>query len=1176
MSLPNNVQNQQKAGRDSLEVEAEFSEEFKDEPPDFSFFNETSLDEDAFATSSLQLAASAILAVQQQQVPFELATSYFETGNVGNTSSSNDTRNGSHSSLSRSSSVGRPSQPGATAAVAGDRGASHPERHMWTAEETDALVDGCNKYGIGNWKAIINDEVFAAGFNGRTPGDLKDRFRTYFPDAYHELYPNAKTHTSRAVRSKAPDGKSIFEKGKTKERRPFTPAEDEVLKKGYQQHGSHWAKIAKDAVFEGRRKSTDLRDRFRNAFPSLYEQAGYKPRTKLPKKERRQSSSGSFSCHDMMNATTAEWPSDVMQRPDLQARSDTSTSVYSEVVSEHSEHSDEGESSDAVERSHFKDLSEDSLKSKVNPSGLKTTHTMTVPSNGSSSGSSAHNPSIHPPQKSSQHLLKRSNSTKKAVGKIGASLDHLVKSAYSKSSKEASIVNHQQAHLQHILNHQQQVHQQMQRDTMQENIASSLSQQRPPFNQSMSAGWVPRPAWITGSTTNDSTLVNMELDQMDELMNNHSASELLNSDGDRNIAAAATTMPAQSIDPTEEMDAMSIDQGTLVGTNQTDFASIYQHLAMATDTLPTNRALSMQSFQNLLDPLSDTGTSNSVWDQPSNTLPWTPISSAAAALNSSTSTHNTSNATRREHEHNQWAGDLLPRGTYPTNQEQLQQQQSQGPHGFVSMASMHLGHGNQGLVSSRSADENLGQEQRGSSNNNDFAFARHERADEHVPPSSGVDRHFQRNTDQLYSTPSVHELISHSTRRQSYPLRPFGWGEDGNGEEMMQAGYSNPYPYPADDIALLNSSIGGSLTLFPSLVTNNQANEYGHASMMRRRRSTDTLREGAFNFPQSWRGNLMDTNRLVGEEEEEEADGGKIVKEDDGEHRSKSTATSIHGTSNHSQSVSEARSHEAVDGAEDGDNDDERNAPSRAASVGNMDQMVGTGRDNILYAESLPDLSSALDGHISSAASESAFSHHHNMQMSYDDLDLPSFLNRSPSFLNATTPALTNFNASASDESSALKVTSAKAWSTSISGAGADRGAKVMANESADALEVVKNVPKNVNSFQSSSNITNSTASSLFSFASNPMNDAGALDRLEHLYLEGLHTPSSPLYSGQAFMTAAAGYGAQGGNAAGANNNGSTSSTGQKVSSAAAATPWWNNNERSAGGVGDASGYESV
>jgi hypothetical protein len=48
------------------------------------------------------------------------------------------------------------------------------------------------------------------------------------------------------------------------------------------QYGTVWASIAKDPIFATRR-STDLRDRFRNAFPDLYVKAGYKPRA-APKK----------------------------------------------------------------------------------------------------------------------------------------------------------------------------------------------------------------------------------------------------------------------------------------------------------------------------------------------------------------------------------------------------------------------------------------------------------------------------------------------------------------------------------------------------------------------------------------------------------------------------------------------------------------------------------------------------------------------------------------------------------------------------------------------------------------------------------------------------------------------------------------------------------------------------
>lgn len=66
------------------------------------------------------------------------------------------------------------------------------QRKKWTAEETDMLVKGCNKvrstlhdtrvasspltsqWGVGNWKAILNDPDFV--FDNRSPVDLKDRY----------------------------------------------------------------------------------------------------------------------------------------------------------------------------------------------------------------------------------------------------------------------------------------------------------------------------------------------------------------------------------------------------------------------------------------------------------------------------------------------------------------------------------------------------------------------------------------------------------------------------------------------------------------------------------------------------------------------------------------------------------------------------------------------------------------------------------------------------------------------------------------------------------------------------------------------------------------------------------------------------------------------------------------
>ncbi|KAF9261030.1 hypothetical protein L218DRAFT_1002152 [Marasmius fiardii PR-910] len=157
------------------------------------------------------------------------------------------------------------------------------QRKRWSPEETQMLVDGCNKHGVGNWKTILGDPEFM--FDNRSPVDLKDRFRTYFPDAYKQHYPNARTHLSSKIRSTLPDGTSLFEKTRSKKRRPFTEEEDRALKAGYEKHGTVWATIVKDPIFqEQNRRSTDLRDRFRNAYPDLYQAAGYKPRTAAKKK----------------------------------------------------------------------------------------------------------------------------------------------------------------------------------------------------------------------------------------------------------------------------------------------------------------------------------------------------------------------------------------------------------------------------------------------------------------------------------------------------------------------------------------------------------------------------------------------------------------------------------------------------------------------------------------------------------------------------------------------------------------------------------------------------------------------------------------------------------------------------------------------------------------------------
>ncbi|KAJ7028120.1 hypothetical protein C8F04DRAFT_1007810, partial [Mycena alexandri] len=149
-------------------------------------------------------------------------------------------------------------------------------RRKWTPAETQMLVDGCTKHGVGNWKAILSDPALT--FAGRSPVDLKDRFRTYFPEAYHSpsttTLSNATPAPAKPNRSTHPDGTPLFPLPSPlhPKRRPFTPEEDSALLAGFRKHGAAWAAIAKEAPVFGvtGRRSMDLRDRFRNAWPGEY------------------------------------------------------------------------------------------------------------------------------------------------------------------------------------------------------------------------------------------------------------------------------------------------------------------------------------------------------------------------------------------------------------------------------------------------------------------------------------------------------------------------------------------------------------------------------------------------------------------------------------------------------------------------------------------------------------------------------------------------------------------------------------------------------------------------------------------------------------------------------------------------------------------------------------------
>ena len=205
------------------------------------------------------------------------------------------------------------------------RRAAKPRR-KWSEEETNHLLLGVSRHGVGKWTTILEDPDFR--FNDRTAGDLKDRFRTCCPDelrgklgvkqaaqgktppgstppklksksslpledllidvdeperdkaappsSQQEADATPKQKKSRAHRKKIQDLEELgirgpFKKSHRRERRPFTEQDDKEILDGLDQYGPAWTKIQRDARFNlSSRQPTDLRDRVRNKYPEIY------------------------------------------------------------------------------------------------------------------------------------------------------------------------------------------------------------------------------------------------------------------------------------------------------------------------------------------------------------------------------------------------------------------------------------------------------------------------------------------------------------------------------------------------------------------------------------------------------------------------------------------------------------------------------------------------------------------------------------------------------------------------------------------------------------------------------------------------------------------------------------------------------------------------------------------
>jgi hypothetical protein len=174
-------------------------------------------------------------------------------------------------------------------------------RRKWTDTETQDLLAGVRKYGIGKWKQILDDAAYS--FVERSSVDLKDRYRVCARDeslSMPSLITTVST-TGSAEQPRSPDSPSQLptpQSNQTKQRRKrraWTDVEDSALLAGVAKHGFQWTAIHDDPQLElGHRRATDLRDRIRNKYPDGYKHAESAPfRSELKRAEKQRAKDAS-------------------------------------------------------------------------------------------------------------------------------------------------------------------------------------------------------------------------------------------------------------------------------------------------------------------------------------------------------------------------------------------------------------------------------------------------------------------------------------------------------------------------------------------------------------------------------------------------------------------------------------------------------------------------------------------------------------------------------------------------------------------------------------------------------------------------------------------------------------------------------------------------------------------
>lgn len=646
--------------------------------------------------------------------------------------------------------------------------------------------------------------------------------------------------------------------------------------------------------------------------------------------------------------------------------------------------------------------------------------------------------------------------------------------------------------------------------------------------------------------SNDPSAADAQMD-LDRIIQTHSASELLNSPQQPAAEIMQVDNPADSSSgwPTEGSGTHDLSASTtnttlssLFGTS--DFTSFgvppsNQKPRTSSDGQgPPRTAIWSSTMESFLDPLQDLLDPVALGSSAGWNSTWNPTTSSGPNAMGTAGTNATAQSSVSQahpFSHHRWAGDLHHHSSHGTLNDDLP--------GFVDLASMQLPSGTSNAVEellknfqataegSYSATQTMGRSVSIHGSNNVSAYSTKPIADHDDGGRSKSQDSVAPTDSDIQITPSIDELLSRTTnRRSSNPLRP----TQGTHEQAYRT------PFAADDLSL---SLG-SQTLFTPPV-----------QLPKRRRSNDTLRVS--DKATSFQAVDMDEDETAAEEPM-----GRAVWP---VRKSNSLSQKPPLGSQPMSDLSEQRSEQtdvssAAALVRDNIADDlERSGPS--GSVGEATPAPSqfalpppephTSVDETTYAASLPDTS-----HLS------GFDDQPFQQHSYDDIDLPSlsFLQRSPSRLAAEAGhlprsmalSLGDFNLQPSwgamqAESHATHVGRAASETNLEERSAMPLAQKAMSEYAGSVHDGVetRSGPLSLNfigrSASASGGMNSPSLSSTSSLAGwnggpnqpvGPHNGAGqqhfsngisgattaslwaasgALDRLEHLYLEGLHSP---------------------------------------------------------------------